>query len=49
MFVVRFGMKLLRFSYWLQDSLVPPHMRIADLAFTSYTQAEVSGAALFSS
>ena len=39
--VVRFGLALLRGVNWMQNSIVPAPMRIADLAFGGYTLAEV--------
>lgn len=39
--VVRLGLALLRGVNWMQNSIVPAPMRIADLSFGGYTLAEV--------
>ena len=39
--VVRFGLALLRGVNWIQNSIVPAPMRIADLSFGGYTLSEV--------
>lgn len=39
--MVRLGEALIRGCYAFLDAIIPPPMRMADLAFTSYTIAEV--------
>ena len=39
--LVETGKKLFRLTLWMQDAIIPPPLRIADLAFTSFTSSHV--------